>query len=1071
MSLDKKDIQQAFKKLLASVYYDKSNTNLVLRQKIAQYHNDREREELFKRVLKLIEGNLSLDALSEDVGYVILPKGVDTDSVEEEMVSNDRILDHNIVDRFNLIIDAPLEVYILSVLWLMELGYKLDRELSDQCYGNRLLTNEREDGIVSGRGLFKHYVKQYQRWRDDGVKAAQKQLEQDTDVGFVNLDITSFYYHVRFEWDEIGVEISDKKVKNLDYLLKKVHQEYTSIVRKQLSEKEVFQLNEGFENGENGETVILPIGLPSSYTLANYYLREVDDLIEETVKPIFYGRYVDDIVLVLANPDFSDQIDSADIIEKISTSKGINKEDYELSSLPTSTKFICGNLADLLSANFNPEEERGSEKYKIDAKDFDFHLKAEDRELLYIQNQKVMIYEFKADQSLAAIEKLKHDLQEHSSEFRFLPEVDGLRFDINAYELQYDGSKGKPKTLKDYKENRYGLASYLYKRTAVSLWLDKSDVKDEAEGLLRFFKGTNIVDYFQQWERLFTYLVVTERKREIVELLENSLKEIDKCRYKEKNNDGFITLGLQGTLARYLFLSLSQALTLKPNLYKEGEWLREQIDSIAKKHEVNQIEKLLGDNYPYPFSIYSPNLIEKSIVNLRNSYLIRHYFTTHPLIEFTKFAKGSSLDELPSLIQPGLDLGSLESGDFHIDCDGFFPGYIKFYKVCIYLLFQKILQAKNSNEYKTNEFRAPIFLNRAFELFADFNKISKQERREQKEEFFEVSCRDQSLNVQEESKLITEIKINEVDESPQEIKLGLANMKVDWPNHALNSLKGRPVINGHRLERLTKLLNKFEEESPEGDLCILPEVSVPHDLFYWASTFGVQHNKGMVFGLEHFNTGDKGYNFIISCLPMGLKGQKDAVVLPRLKNHYSPQEEHTIKNYHLNCIEPELEQYHLFHWKGYYFTTFYCFELADIQHRSWFRSKIDFLAAPEFNRDVNYFSNIVESTARDLNTYVLQVNTSNYGDSRITRPTETALKDLVNVKGGENDVVIVGSIDIESFRNFQEMGYGLQKDSDNIYKPSPPNFEVDYVKKRINNEWLFPDQDCSKFIDSDSEND
>lgn len=1055
MAINKQDVKQAYKKLLASVYYDKSNTNLVLREKIARLHDEEERKVLFKNVLNLIKGEMSFKKIQGDIGFVVLPKGVKGKSTEEEMVSNDRIGNQNIIERFNLMIDAPLEVYIISVLWLMKVGYKLDRQLSDQCYGNRLLLNKDKDRVVSGRGLFKHYVKQYQSWRDDGVKAAQNQLESGADVGFVNLDITSFYYHVRLNWDEIDAQVPGGHIGSLDHLLKSVHQHYTAIVQERFIEKGVFELDQGFDK----MAVMLPIGLPSSYTLANYYLKKVDKIVEDKVKPIFYGRYVDDIVLVLAKPNFSDEVEINRIVELI---HGYNDLENGASTLPASTRFILGNLSQLLIAQLNHLERTPQEKLKTD--DFEFHFKVKGRELLYIQNKKVMIYEFKSDQSLAAINKLKHDLQEHTSEFRFLPEVDGLKFDVNAYELQYDGSKGKPRTLKDYKENRYGLASYLFKRTSVSLWLEKSDVKDEAEEILRFFKGKNIIDYFQQWERLFTYLVVAERKSEIVELLENSLEEIQKCYYYNKGNGDFITIGLRGTLAKYLFLSLAQALTLKPVLYRKGEWLRKRIDGLAEKHELATLTEILGSKYPYPIKIYSPSNIQNNILDLRNSYLIRHYFTTHPLIEFTNYAQGKSFDQLPSLINPGLELDTLDPHDFDIEQTAFFPGYIKFYKVCIYLLFRQILRSKEDSEYKTNDFRAPIFLEKAFELFAEYNNILAKEKKEAKKDYFEFRCRDQSLSVTDSEKLVTEIKLNTVEDAPESINIGLANMKVNWSSHAINSLKGRPVMNGSRLSRLTNLFNKFEQESPEGDLCILPEVSVPHDLFYWASTFAVQHKKGLVFGLEHFNTGDKAYNFIISCLPLGLSGQNDAVVLPRIKNHYSPQEEHIIKNYHLNCVKPELEHYHLFHWKGYYFTTFYCFELADIQHRSWFRSKIDFLIAPEFNRDVNYFSNIVESTARDLNTYVLQVNTSNYGDSRISRPTETALKDLVKIKGGKNDVVIIGKMNIKDFRDFQEMGYGLQKDYDNIYKPSPPNFDVDDVIKRIKNEWIFDKNNCDDFL-------
>ena len=92
-------------------------------------------------------------------------------------------------------------------------------------------------------------------------------------------------------------------------------------------------------------------------------------------------------------------------------------------------------------------------------------------------------------------------------------------------------------------------------------------------------------------------------------------------------------------------------------------------------------------------------------------------------------------------------------------------------------------------------------------------------------------------------------------------------------------------------------------------------------------------------------------------------------------------------------------QYDLINWQNLYFTSFYCFELADTYHRSLFRSKVDLLIASEWNKDTPYFSNIVEALSRDLHCYIAQVNTSQFGDSRLTQPSETARKDILKLKG------------------------------------------------------------------------
>lgn len=125
-----------------------------------------------------------------------------------------------------------------------------------------------------------------------------------------------------------------------------------------------------------------------------------------------------------------------------------------------------------------------------------------------------------------------------------------------------------------------------------------------------------------------------------------------------------------------------------------------------------------------------------------------------------------------------------------------------------------------------------------------------------------------------------------------------------------------------------------------------------------------------------------------------------------------------------------------------------CFELASIKDRALFSSYADVVVAVEWNKDINYYSNILESLSRDLHCYCVQVNSSDYGDSRITMPSKTELKDIIKTKGGNNATVLVGTIDIEKLRNFQFKEYNLQK-MDKEFKPTPPLFDKEIVKRKI----------------------
>jgi hypothetical protein len=95
--------------------------------------------------------------------------------------------------------------------------------------------------------------------------------------------------------------------------------------------------------------------------------------------------------------------------------------------------------------------------------------------------------------------------------------------------------------------------------------------------------------------------------------------------------------------------------------------------------------------------------------------------------------------------------------------------------------------------------------------------------------------------------------------------------------------------------------------------------------------------------------------------------------------------------------------------------------------------------AVEYNPDTTYFSNINESYSRDIHSYVVQVNSSDYGDTRITKPKKTEQRDYIKIKGGENVSLIIGDLDVRSLRNFQKLSYSEQMENGE-FKPTPPNF-------------------------------
>ncbi len=277
----------------------------------------------------------------------------------------------------------------------------------------------------------------------------------------------------------------------------------------------------------------------------------------------------------------------------------------------------------------------------------------------------------------------------------------------------------------------------------------------------------------------------------------------------------------------------------------------------------------------------------------------------------------------------------------------------------------------------------------------------------------------------------------------KKIKIAIANMKVDEQN-IKSSYIANPNINIEREYELWKLLNQVEQEKP--DLLILPEVSVPHQWLAKLVTYCQKRNLALVVGLEHIIKNQTAYNFLVIILPFKTKNNHiETLLKPRLKNYYSPEEIHQIENQKVGDTFLKIPQlktphYDIFHWNGIKFSVLNCFEATNITDRARLKGKVDFLVISEHNKDIEYFSNIVESSSRDLHCYVAQVNTSEYGDSRIIKPAKSYLKNIVRVTGGENQTILTATIDIDDLRDFQNLGYPLQKQKGE-FKPIPADFK------------------------------
>jgi hypothetical protein len=1045
-------VEQAYKKLKSYIYYD--NTLNILRHKISEFETGEDFEKKLGKINDILNDLDSVEDFAKiikeyKIDKTIMPKGISLEDElhsedEEKFITNDFEASGYKAERTKYLVDADIEIHIIAVLWVMKVGYKLENNFSNNSYGYKLeLSKENNNQIAKGLKLFKPYFYQYQDWRDNALDAAQALTKRGKDTAIIGLDIKGYFNNVELSFDKLRQEIKNEFGVNddsneimLTNLLEEIYKEYAKSIGK-----------ENFE----GKGLPLPIGLLSSSVLANWYLKEFDQAVVEEVNPSYYGRYVDDILIVISNPI----IDQNKSSQKTALEKIIEKYLCDNNILNKSDKSKKNKDAENKSDDDqNKEAESENEEEKSE---YQITVQNEVGELVYdnlaIQNKKINVYYLKANGSQAILENFKENIRRNSSEFRFLPENHKIEneFKFEAHSMLYDDSVNKLNSIKAFRHNKYKASVYLSKKIYASrLWdKDSKDAKNTAEQIMKFFKGKICLEFHILWEKVFAYFILKEMKSEFVEFYSYVIKLINNLSFEGDNTQ---EKKLKEDLERHLDIAAAIPLSLNP-------------DFLDKELE-NKLEKRLKciDN-----NTSEPDIkLSKIAIDIRKANLMRHNLVFTPLLNYTNLALESesyiNLTEknLHNYYGKNFKNGEIEDIEkqleFNSDLKKYSPRFIKFNEFNNYFIIKNLFfENKNKGE--------DILDNYLEESYDEFKKINYDLgiNIKDKDQYFELKINgekagggENKVEAKEISSSTKRFKIKELkvsdDESREKLNVGVANIKLSETDFK-KSYRKNYNLSAARKEKLFRILNLSYTEKVNGnelDIIILPEVSVPPAWLPLLADYSRRHQKAIVCGLEHFiSNNDTAYNLIVTILPFMVDDYKYSLVKARIKNHYSPAEKEQLTGNHLKLPEQNFWHYDKFIWRDVHFACYNCYELADIVHRSIFKSEVDLLIASVYNKDVNYFSNIVESVSRDIHCYFVQVNSSNYGDTRVTQPSKTEVKDIMRFKGGENPAILATSIDIIKLRNFQFVKYNLQKASENNLKNTPPDFNKEKVKERM----------------------
>ena len=414
------------------------------------------------------------------------------------------------------------------------------------------------------------------------------------------------------------------------------------------------------------------------------------------------------------------------------------------------------------------------------------------------------------------------------------------------------------------------------------------------------------------------------------------------------------------------------------------------------------------------------NRILYNLKSVREANMFSHHLMTHPLLNYIDFFDNSDWarkDDFNFLTQK-FDINYLKTKVNQKKIENS-PRYIHYHEIILFNFYRYLNSKKRF--YSTNA----KFISK---LYNDFNGYE--------------NGLNNSYPAQYKNKYtITQNK----DEDKDKLKIGIVSLKTALQDIEASYVSS-PNLSYARLQGLFDVLNRSIETKHRVDLLVFPEVSIPYAWVHLMARFAKKNNIGIIFGVEHIKTKNLVSNYTCVMLPFNTDGHTSLFVNFEAKKHFAPDEKIDIESRGYKANENIGKKPTLYKYRGNVFSTFNCYELTDIGYRSSLVGEVDFLVAIEYNKDTNYFSNIIDSLSRDIHCYVVQVNTSDYGDSRIVQPSKTESKDLVKLKGGENIYLVVDTIDVKKLRNFQIKGHCLQK-QDKTFKLVPPNFKMSALRK------------------------
>ena len=983
MIINLENLGMAYRKAKVDLYYSTHASLLA----IAEYESDLANN-LLALLIKLNgddEGWIKEDAFLG--GWTYAPKSITT-TIEGKSNGNGLIFSspadewRHICEvessekptaEFRLMATNSLNFHVMSTLWMMNIGHKYDAKLTDCAYGNRLRRNQDGDINLLSLGSFSPYLKPFRTWRDNGINAMSTALAADKHVVALTADVSSFYHELNSNF-----MLDDQFNALLDIELSPVEQKLHRLF---ITALQAWAQKTPLKKG-------LPVGLPASAVVANMALIELDRLVEQQVAPLYYGRYVDDILLVMENG------------AKFQTPAELWQWLFDRSS---------GKLGWVDDSHKN--EITFQPNYLSDSQ-------------IRFANAKNKVFLLVGETGKTLVDAIAHQIYERASEWRALPSLPfsakHVATDLVAA-TQSDGEAADNLRKTDAMTmRRAGFAIKLRDFEAYERDLHPEAWKDHRHAFFRAFEQHVLVlphffelaIYLPRVIRLATACEDFEHLRKIIDGLkylchsvgENCTARIKSC--SEIHSSEVVVEQWKTQLFKTLHDSIIASFPPKLSKTGKGAWQAHILNSGLKIGMLSIKEIQAGQAWLFSYDLAH---MPFRFIGLPKEMIAQRGIPNRKTVKCFDNAK----QFLPSAIIDGITT------------------------LAAWTKFKKDLPC------------GLLFATRPFGL-AELFVVAKDPFADAAYKLMQaVVLALRGFNLNEKTPRFNKGILHIPDGAFQpKLAIAVSSWQTQYSTWVA-AVTRSPDPDIGRYARLARLVNSVISQPKGTRYFILPELALPAHWFMRIAQKLQGRGISLITGIEYLHAG-KGRvrNQLWAALTHDGLGFPSMMIYRQDKQRPALHEEQELQRLAGLEMKPDPGKA----WKippviqhgKFRFAMLVCSELTNISYRAALRGEVDALFVPEWNKDTESFNALVESAALDIHAYVIQCNDRQYGDSRIRAPYKNSWeRDVLRVKGGIDDYCVTGKVDIQLLRQFQSSF----RSPSGPFKPVPDGFEMKFDRK------------------------